>query len=98
MDKYPPPGPELDALVAEATMAKGGLTYSTTGDGMLKMLEWIRAVPRLWGIMLYSPLQGEIGEWDCEITAGRTMYCQEGATAPHAVALALLDAAAEENP
>ena len=108
-----PPGPELDALVAEAmgwtrtghgimpwAMPNGDLRqrpipYSTSGNGMLAMLEWMRAKPRQWYVVLYSPAQGEEGDWDCEVEAGRIAYCYPGATAPHAVALALLEAAVE---
>ena len=43
--------------------------YSTTGNGMLAMLEWMRAKPRQWYVVLYSPAQGEEGD-NCQFCRG----------------------------
>ena len=105
-----PPGPKLDALVAEAmgwtrtghpimpwAMPSGDLRqrpipYSTTGNGMLAMLEWMRA--KGWFINLNYWPDGATTRVYVAGTSILLARTSENA-APHAVALALLEAAVE---
>ena len=105
----PPPGTELDALVAKAMGqdvrrvpdGRGGLewemrdpggdwvavpAYSTAGNGMLAMLEWMRA--QAFSARFFATTNGAL--------VSRRMQ-RNSKSRPHAVALALLAAVKAEK-
>ena len=114
MPDRPPPGPELDALVAQAmgwtrfpyelpgnigvawcppgkrphvSTAQKLPAYSTTGDGMLKMLGWLRDQPDKT-LNLFIAI---VRQWSSGMGYAVDWWLLMVADLPHAVALALLD-------
>ena len=107
------PGPEADALVAEAMgwtrvrhvgvdISFSGMppndvgpqfipAYTTTGDGMLEMLDWMRGAPREWTV-----INTHRKHWtECRIPWRAVQ--EQSDTAPLAVAKALLAACEEAD-
>ena len=106
-----PPGPELDALVAEAmgwtrtghgimpwAMPNGDLRqrpipYSSSGNGMLAMREWLNGEPR--GYVVTVMTNGFSGY--AHIGGLGTVVEAQGKHGPHSLALALLAAEKAEK-
>jgi len=106
-----PPGPKLDALVAEAMgwewkhSFTGKLwrgpgkrragdwkthppAFSTTGDGMLAMMEWVTATERQWDIKVYAEFSPFLSKrWHACIKTKKREFWSYTDAAPHAVAL-----------
>jgi len=83
-------------VTPDGEIAEHPPAYTTTGNGMLAMMEWVDA--KRWAIDLMGP-DGEARHWQCCLYAGEAgrQYIGRADTAPLAVAKALLAAVKEAD-